>query len=75
MQGELLGGKRITSAAVEKHSKCFPQPRKAFGVGGQTSQHLGDAGTGVLDISAHQRRGREPRSTISHDSRLCVSAR
>jgi hypothetical protein len=64
MQGELLGGKRITHAAVEKHSKCFPKPRIAFGVGGQTSQHLGDPGTGILDISAHQRRGHEPRITI-----------
>ena len=44
--GELLGGKRITRAAVEKHSKCFPQPRIAFSVGGHTSQHVGEPGTG-----------------------------
>jgi hypothetical protein len=44
MQGELLGGKRVTRTVVAKHSKCFPQPHVTVGVGGQTSQHLGDPG-------------------------------
>jgi hypothetical protein len=34
MQGQFVGGKCVTSAAVEKHSQCFPQPRIVVGVGG-----------------------------------------
>ena len=74
MQGQFIGGKFVTRAAVEKYSQCFPQPRIVVGVGGQAAQYLGDPNTGSFEVFAQQRRGRKPRITVSRDSRLCVVA-